>query len=82
MNWYRGVKPVAGDNVYLTGSCREVIEDAEYYGKNITQSLDIEVDYVKEGEKVFCCAKQVNTEICKSIPLDPFRSTCEYVLAS
>ncbi|XP_060555661.1 uncharacterized protein LOC132716409 isoform X3 [Ruditapes philippinarum] len=75
LNWYKGDKDVASDNFRVISNYQKVIVDAEYHGKNITQSLDINVDDVKDGEKAFCCAKQVQTEICDSFLLTPFRET-------
>jgi hypothetical protein len=78
LKWYKGNEDVASNNSIITSDYQSVIVDAEYNGKNITQSLDINVDDVKDGEKVFCCGKQLNTEICNSILLAQFRETCEY----
>jgi hypothetical protein len=78
LNWYKGDKDEASENFRVISNYQKVIVDAEYHGKNITQSLNINVDDVKDGEKAFCCAKQVQTEICDSFLLTPFRETCEY----
>jgi hypothetical protein len=78
LSWYKGEKDVASDNFRIISNYQKVIVDADYHGKNKTQSLDINVDDVKDGEKAFCCAEQVQTEICESFLLTPFRETCEY----
>jgi hypothetical protein len=65
LNWYKG-DDNNDNNSIITSSYQPVIVDAEYDGKNITQSLDINAVNIKEGEMAFCCAKQLNTEICQS----------------
>jgi hypothetical protein len=78
LNWYRGNKDVVSNNSIILSNYQPVIVDAEYDGKSISQSLDINVDDVKDEEMAFCCAKHLNTDICTSIQLAPIRETCEY----
>jgi hypothetical protein len=78
LKWYKGNEDVASNNSIITCDYQPIIADAEYNGKSISQSLDINVDDVKDGEMAFCRTKQLNTEICKSIQLQPFRESCEY----
>ncbi|XP_060553816.1 uncharacterized protein LOC132714910 isoform X2 [Ruditapes philippinarum] len=75
LKWYKGNKDEASDNTIITSNYRRVIEDAEYNGKSVSQLLNINVKSIKDGEKAFCCGKQVQTEICESISLAPFRET-------
>jgi hypothetical protein len=78
LNWYKGNEDVASNNSIITSNYQPIIADSEYNGKSISQSLDINVYDVKDEEVAFCCAKQLNTEICTSIPVATFRETCEY----
>ncbi|XP_060567214.1 uncharacterized protein LOC132725967 [Ruditapes philippinarum] len=77
LTWYKGNEDVASNNSIITSNYQPIIADAEYNGKSISQSLDINVDDVKDGEMAFCCAKHLNTDLCTSIQLAPFRESSD-----
>ncbi|XP_053372539.1 uncharacterized protein LOC128545882 isoform X2 [Mercenaria mercenaria] len=76
LKWYRGTNGTATSNEEISSSYHSYAMDAKYNGQNITQSINIRRDNIKNGENVFCCAKHRDQQICES--LDIYKTTCEY----
>ncbi|XP_045208413.1 uncharacterized protein LOC123560241 [Mercenaria mercenaria] len=68
LTWRRGSRPQASDNNIIRSNYASYIMPAEYGGKNITESIDIEKESIRHEEKAFCCSGQ----LCDSVALDAY----------
>lgn len=72
LTWRRGVSPKPNLNPLFTSHDNTVVRDAEYNGKNITQTIDIDPKHIVKEERIFCCARHSSRDICDWMSLNPF----------